>query len=76
VVLLKNLSKILILLGIIHKFFNVIGEYNSVGRVLGCGSKSHGFKPRYSPQNKLVVLKSYSNALNGCLNIKIKNGRF
>jgi hypothetical protein len=75
-VLLKNLSKILIFLGIIYKFFNVIGDYNSVGRVLGCGSESHGFKSRFSPQNKLVVLKSYINALNGCLNIKTKNGRF
>ena len=27
----------------------LFGECNSVGRVLDCGSKSHGFNTRYSP---------------------------
>ena len=57
-------------MGIIYKFFNVkSGDYNSIGRVLGCGSKSHGFKSHYSPKNNFL-LKNYSVVLNGCLYIK------
>ena len=33
------------------------GDYNSDGRVLDCGSKRHGFKPRYSPK-KIVCDES------------------
>lgn len=42
-------------------------------RVLGCDSKRHGFKSRYSPSIKTSCIKS--KALNECLNTKKLNGR-
>ena len=41
-------------------------------RVLGCDSKSRGFKSRCSP---FILSCIKSNALNGCLNIKKYFGR-
>ena len=32
------------------------GNYNSVGRVIGCGPNSHGFKSRYLPFNLIMTL--------------------
>lgn len=60
---LKCLSKYNIVLE--SKINFLFGECNSVGRVLDCGSKSHGFNTRYSPLN----VKEFK-ALNGYLNIK------
>ena len=57
-----------------------MGKHNSVGRVLGCGSKSHRFKSCCSPVSLVtiklfVIYEQLINALNGYLNIKVKDGR-
>ena len=53
---IKFFIKIQYCFGIINKNLT-LGGCNSVGRVLDCGSKSHGFNTRCSPYENILYVK-------------------